>query len=42
MLLWLSVREVEKPNAPARTAAAASLAITMTSSSVASSRAAAR
>ena len=41
-VLWLSVREVVKPSAPASIASAASLAISATSSSVASACAAAR
>ena len=39
---WLSVREVEKPSAPARTASAASWAIALLSSSVEGSRRAPR
>ena len=39
---WLSVREVEKPSAPARTASAASAAIALLSSGVEGSRRAPR
>jgi hypothetical protein len=39
---WFSVREVEKPSAPALTASAASAAIALLSSSVAGSRRAPR